>query len=191
MLDKRKLIDKILSIELNMFLKVPTPQPTRCQENREGFKLMRGSIFETWSENTLESYLNDLFEAARKGINLLTQKYARMENLIPPINKNPLIDEIVAMEENWQEEVRQKYPAIIGGGYTGNCGDPSIGCSFFSNYLKSELETYSNQTLESYYHDLVQAKQEGKNILEERYTILFKWLGYNSLIEANESLSKG
>jgi len=185
--EKEKLIEKVLSIELNMFLKVPAEHPTICQENREGFRLVRGSVFETWSEKTLASYLNDLFGALRKGINLMTQKYARMDDLIPPLNDNPLIDKIVEIEEKWQAEVRNKYPNIIKQQSSRFTGDQR---HVFAKYLRSELETYSDQTLNSYYEDLKDALEKGKNLSEERYSIMFKRLGYSSLEEVNSLSGK-
>ncbi len=190
MADKSRLIEKILGIELNMFLKVPTGQPTMCQESREGFKLMRGATFESWSENTLQSYLNDLFAALKKNRNLMTEKYARMDNLIPPINTNPLIDEMVNIESNWQAELSNKYPHIIGHGQVGDyCGALSSVIPF-SVYLKSEMETYSDETLESYHNDLQQAVEEKRNLGYERYTRIFQRLGYSSLEEADQKVAQ-
>ncbi|MDY6845131.1 MAG: DUF4125 family protein [Thermodesulfobacteriota bacterium] len=190
MSEREGLINKILGIELNMFLKVPTSQPTQFQEDREGFKLARKSVFELWSCETLKSYLNDLFNATRRGINVMTQKYARMDDLISPLNENPVIDEIVAIESQWQEEVVCKYPHIFRKHSPQYSGDTDNTLSF-SLYLKAELETYSDNTLDLYYKDLQLAIQAKKNMIEERYTHIFQRLGYSSLEEANESLKEG
>ena len=48
-------------------------------------------------------------------------------------------------------------------------------------YLRSELETYSDQTLELYFKDISNALKEGRNLTAERYTFLFKQIGYNSI----------
>ena len=73
---KAELITKILDIEWDMFQNVPT-----LQESPGGFQLIRGSIFETWSEATLESYHNDLVQAVEEGKNLnegRKERYARL-----------------------------------------------------------------------------------------------------------------
>ncbi len=179
MADKASLINEIVSIELGMFQQVPTVYPTKYQESPEGFKLMRAMSFETWSENTLQSYLNDLSAALKEGRNLMTEKYARMDNLIPTINANPIIDEIVKIESEWQKELYDKYPRTLGKGALSS-GAPSAIIGFI-HYLKSELETYSDKTLESYYKDLQQALEEGRNMSYEKYTSLFQRLGYGPI----------
>ena len=81
---KAELITRILDIEWDMFQNVPTLQRTDCQEAPGGFQLIRGSIFETWSEATLESYHNDLVQAVEEGKNLNEgrniegERYARL-----------------------------------------------------------------------------------------------------------------
>jgi len=91
------IIEKILARELKMFLSVPSARKSSCQDYPESFKLHRKAQFSCWSRDTLESYLSDLEKAEEKGINLMTHKYARMDNLIPQLNSNPLIDKIVGV----------------------------------------------------------------------------------------------
>lgn len=176
---KSGLISQILEKEFYMFQRVPTVSPTACQESEGGFRLVRGSAFETWSEATLESYHEDLLSAMRENRNLLTEKYARMDNLIPCLNSNPIIDDIVRIESEWQAEVRRKYPHILRGGELCQAGS-------FENYLHSELETYSDQTLELYFQDISQALKEGKNLAQERYLKMAQKLGYSSLEEQDK-----
>ena len=68
-----------------------------------------------------------------------------------------------------------KYPHIFKGGATG-----------FEPYLHSELETYSDKTLQLYFEDVSQAEKEGANLAEERYTRLFQQIGHSSIAEADE-----
>lgn len=53
----------------------------------------------------LESYFKDLVVATRTGRNLVFEKYAGMDNKIPKINMNPLIDNIVEIEQKWQDDL--------------------------------------------------------------------------------------
>lgn len=171
-MDKREeVIRKIVEIELDMFTKVKTAEPAPCQQQLKTFKLMRQMSHFVLATDTLESYLEDLIKAQAAGRNLVTEKYARMDNLIPPINTNPIIDDIVRIESAWMKELHEKYPNAIkikGG---------------FSNYAASELETYSNRTLKYYYRDVFTALQEGENLAEKRYIYLYQALGYKSLEE--------
>ena len=178
---KAELIDQILKSEFDMFQTVPTLSPTACQESEGGFRLMRGSAFETWSESTLESYNEDLLQAVQENRNLLTEKYARMDDLIPCMNFNPIIDDIVKIESEWQAEARRKYPHILGGGEVCEAGG-------FEIYMHSELETYSGQTLDLYYYDITEALREEKNLAEERYLKMSLKLGYSSLDEHENAL---
>ncbi|MDY6918203.1 MAG: DUF4125 family protein [Chloroflexota bacterium] len=178
---KPGLIEEILKLEFDMFQRVPTVSPTVCQESEGGFRLVRGSGFETWSEATLESYRDDLLRAMGEGRNLLTEKYARMDDLIPCLNFNPLIDDIIKIESEWQSEARSKYPRILGGG-------EACQAEGFETYLRGELETYSDQTLDLYYRDISQGLREGRNLAEERYLKMSLKLGYSSLEEHENAL---
>jgi hypothetical protein len=175
-----ELVREIISIELRMFLTVQTSGPTTCQEQPETFKLMRRAGFHVLSTETLESYLQDLEEALDENRNLVTLKYARIDELIPCLNDNPIIGKIVEIEERWFKELEKKYPSTFR-----NRADFAAG-----TYLRSELETYSNRTLELYLKDLTKALYEGINLTAERYTYLFKQLGYNSIDDMEQERKK-
>ncbi|QGP93178.1 hypothetical protein MGLY_25790 [Neomoorella glycerini] len=186
---KRELIKEILQIELEMFKQVRTAAPSRCQENTDSFLLVRGAAFANWSEQTLACYLQDLQEARQEGRNLMTEKYARMDNLIPCLNDNPLIDDIMAIEIEWEKEVRAKYPHVIGrpSGEGVETGDDM---AYFKNYLRSELETYSDATLVSYYTDLLAAVGNNENLAEKTFATIFRRMGFASLAEAEAYLAR-
>jgi hypothetical protein len=175
------LIKEIVAIELRMFLTVQTEGPTTCQEQPETFKLMRRAGFQVLSDKTLESYLQDLQEALEEDRNLVTLKYARIDELIPCLNDSRLIGEIVDIEERWLKELEKKYPLTFR-----NRADFAA-----EIYLRSELETYSDRTLELYLKDLTKALEEGRNLTAERYNYLFKQLGYNSIDDMEQERKKG
>ena len=175
-----ELLHEIVSIELRMFLTVQTDTPTICQEQPETFKLMRKAGFHVLSTETLESYLDDLEEAVEENRNLVTLKYARIDNIVPPLSDNPLIDKIVGIESRWLKELEQKYPSTFrdrAGFATGV-------------YLRSEMETYSDRTLELYFKDVSRALEEGENLTAERYTYLFQQLGYHSIEDMEREIKK-
>ncbi len=171
---REELVKNIIEIELDMFERVRSIEPSLCQELPESFKMMRGMTHSVLSIKTLKSYLEDLLEAEAGGRNLVTEKYARMDNRIPPLKDNPIIDEIVKIEERWMKELSEKYPRTFKGG---------LG---FKVYLSSELETYSDKTLQLYFRDISKAIKEERNLAEERYTALFQQLGYSSIAEAEK-----
>ena len=170
-----------------MFLSVPTDQPYSCQQDPEGFRLHRGAQFSIWAEDTLQSYQDDLRRAKQEGSNLMTIKYARMENLIPQKNFNPLIEEIVALNVGWQKEIIEKYPNLMAGGRQISKSNDSIIDTSFKTYLNGELETYSDATLVLLHRDLVRLFNEGINGSMRIYENLTKRLGYDSIQAADQA----
>ncbi len=173
---KEDLIGKIIAIELEMFQNVKSRGHAACQELPKTFRMMRWMAHSVLGEDTLASYLDDLEKAREAGRNLMTEKYARMEGLIPSLKQDPevlgILEKITRIEESWLEEFSRRYPEIVKGGGTG-----------FGNYLRCELETYSDRTLHLYLRDVIEARQEGINHAEKSYENLFRKLGYESLDE--------
>lgn len=180
---KSELIKEILQIEVEMFKQVRTTAPSRCQENTDSFLLVRGAAFANWSAKTLACYLQDLQDARQEGRNLMTEKYARMDNLIPCLNDNPVIDDIMTIEIAWEKEVRAKYPHVVGRGSQEEA-ETEAAMTYFKNYLRSELETYSDTTLLSYYTDLLEAVSNNENLAEKTFASIFRRRGFTSLLEA-------
>ena len=168
---RKELLDNIIEFEFDMFEQVRTSEPSLCQEQPETFRAMRGMTHSVLSTKTLQSYFEDLQKAKAEGRNLLTEKYARMDNRIPPLKINPIIDDIVEIEARWMDELSRKYPRTVKRG-------PG-----FKIYLSCELETYSDQTLKLYFGDVSRAEKKGRNLTEERYAKLTKQMGYGSIDE--------
>jgi len=188
-MNKKEIIDQILDMEMDMFLSVKVENKASCQENPKAFRHMREAQFSVWSLETLSSYRSDLQKAQEQGINLMTLKYARMDNLIPPLNHNPAIDQILSARVIWQKELAEKYPHLIHQGSSSNEEDIS-GSPSFKIYLKCELETYSDQTLKSLLEDIRDFQSRGENMTEKVYEHMVKSLGYQSLGEADEAAKR-
>ncbi|MFX1498128.1 MAG: DUF4125 family protein [Promethearchaeota archaeon] len=178
-MSKTRLLKRIIKLELRMFENVRTFKPSLCQEKPEIFKLMREMNYSVLSINTLKSYFKDLKTAKGKGRNLLTEKYARMSDLIPPLKLNLLIPEIVLIESKWMKDFSLQYPLIA-----------NYRPDYFSRYLSCELETYSDNSIELYLNDLKKAKNIGINLANERFEYLIRKLGYNSLEDFNSKREK-
>ncbi len=176
---KKELIKEIVDEEYRMFKSLFIKNSDRCKDNPKTFKLVRWAYFSVLSNETLQSYLNDLKEARKHGRNLLEEKYARMDELIPQIKENPLIDEIVTIRLNWMKELASKYPHVF-----------EMNEKSFANYLRSELETYSDRTLELIYKDLKEALKRGRNLLKDQYEYIFSKIGYNSLEEVERKKAR-
>ena len=185
---KSELLDQILEMEWQMFVRVKSAHRASCQSSPGNFKMIRSSLFETWNEEMLASYLDNLKQAADDQRNLLMEKYARMDNLIPPLSDNPLIPIIVAIENVWQEELQSNFPAL----YQRCCrsmaqtGDGKN----FSIYLGCELETYGDHTLELYYENLNKALEQDRNLAIEALQRLVLKNGYRDLAHAEQELGQ-
>ena len=181
--DHQELLNDIIEIELNMFQQVKTVETSLCQERPEAFKIMRGMTHSVLSAETLKSYLEDLRKAKAEGKNLVTGKYARMQNLIPPLKFDPtiknIIENIVKTENYWMKEISAKYPCCL----MGQIGN-------FEVYLRGELETYSDETLRLYFADIAKAEREGRNLAKERYDKLAKNLGYDSIDSMEKTIAQ-
>jgi hypothetical protein len=172
------LLNRIIDAEWEMFRSVKASEPAACQEEEGTFRTMRWMSHAVLPNELLEALRFHLLEAAQAGRNLMTEKYARMEGLIPSLNESPLIPEIVALECTWMQALNRRYPLTF----------PGMG-NRFQSYLACELETLSTQVLEGYHALLLAAEAEGRNLVEERYTLLFQRMGHAS-IEAREHQSR-
>ena len=186
--ERERFMQEILDLEWDMFRSVNSAAPASCQENPETFRKVRSSIFQLWPRKLLAAYLIELTTAKRRGRNLFTEKYARMDNLIPPINTNPAIDKIVAIEAQWQQEISDLYPAL----YARSCrqtGQDDGGMDF-SVYLRSELETYGDTALEIYYEWVELARRAGMNYSLTMLNNLVMNSGFDSLDDAESYWSE-
>lgn len=154
-----------------MFISVRTSEPSSCQQMLKTFYAMRWMSHSVLSVDTLQSYFQDLVIATTVGRNLVTEKYARMDNLIPPLQENEAIDDIIRMEKEWMQRLHEKYPLIV------QCDGK------FSNYAAGELETYSKATLTLYKRDVALAYDQKINLVEQRYLNLYKSMGFKDLDE--------
>ncbi|MBI9076202.1 MAG: DUF4125 family protein [Desulfatibacillum sp.] len=184
MQSKENIIKSILDLELEMFLAVKSLEPASCQQNPQRFRNMRKAQFLAWSRETLESYLQDIQEAIRLGKNLMTLKYARMDNLIPPINTHPAIHRIAEVQLQWQREMASRYPKVMSRGRTLEGNGQDAGGASFKVYLMGELETYSHRTLELLETDVRQYLENNENMTQVIYEYMVTDLGYISLEEA-------
>lgn len=178
---KWDVIDNIIALELEMFLNVRARSEDgnrKCLEEPGTFKMMRWMSHSVLSQDTLESYLCDLLRAKADDRNLMTEKYALMEDLIPHVNSNQVIGAIADIEVAWMKELKIKFPHLME-------GDEAT----FRSYMVCEYETYSDQTLELLMADINKALAKKINLPEIRYKNLFKRLGYKSIEEAEKANS--
>lgn len=187
-MEKDALMERVLDLEWEMFVRVKSDHPASCQSAPDKFRAIRGSVFATWTADMLAAYLVQLLEAKVQGRNLLTEKYARMDNLIPPLTEDTLIDDIDDISVYWQFELQKMFPALC------RCccrevNDSADG-SNFSVYFRGELETYGERTLELYYQNVLSAYEQNRNLTAEALLGLVQKSGYRDLEHAESCLSE-
>ncbi len=173
---KQALISKIMEMEWAMFTSVRNRGGrASCQEDPGTFKVIRTSTFMTWPEATLESYFGDLVRAKEAGRNLMTEKYARMEGLLAPLDSEllELIDKIVKQECSWAEALMVKYPDAKMTRPIYSSQDTAFVVSS-ETYSRGELATYSKETLELYLQDILELKSRDLNRIELAITLMTK-----------------
>lgn len=200
--EKDPLIAAIIGAEWQMFDKVQNEGGrAACQNDARTFAIMRYSQFAPLPQDVLESYRDDLEQAAQVGRNLLAEKYAyMMEYTDPATFDRTLRDHLPAVSAYKQElcarianrlirDVQQfaaRYPALHAQGRPtegAQADDVSVHV-----YALGELKTYSERTLERY--DAWLRAHPEENISVSVHRVMVQLYGYDSL-EAAEARQKG
>lgn len=200
---KKELIVKVVDMEWSMFQNIPNiGGRAYCQEDKKTFGVMRSSQLMAWSEAVLVSYLDDLIEADALGMNLLTEKYARMMEFTNPIEyadiseyllplqqeTSLLIEWIVEIHMAWNKEIDARFPNIRKRGRAISSVNDTPCSTSLETYLRGELATYSLRTLELYYQNVLEQKEQNINGAQIVLEAMIKQYGFNSLEEANKAM---
>lgn len=196
-----KLIDSIVAKEWAQFGNVQNEGGrAACQDDWETFSIMRKSQFLTWETDVLESYLDDLQQAEMEEKNLLEEKYARMlfntdpkayEKIcdrLPPRSEERIRiqEEIIRQEVLWAKELEAEYPKLRAGGRKVSSSEDTTYETSVESYLRGELGTYSDETIQRYQAMIEKRKKEGRNPAKENLLHTVRAYGYFSLEEAEE-----
>lgn len=177
--NRESLIESITDLEQDMFTAVNNRGgESPCQQRLKTFRLMRWMTHSVHTLEYLESYLRDLQAAKESDRNLMTEKYARMEGLIPS-HITPEISFVVDTESTWMDELKTRYPFCF-----------STQGQGFKTYAASELQTLSPESMTLYNQEVKDALVAGRNLLQERYENLYRRLGYASLELVEEEAEK-
>lgn len=173
-----------------------------CQQNMQGFVMNRLAQFLTWDEEMRRSYFQDLEEAEKYGWNLLTEKYARMMrytapeqyaqlcNRLPVISeqKERLVEGIVAVQLRWQREFASRYPKLARGARPTEHASDANYVTSFETYLRCELFTYSERTLQAYLRHVEDLERRGVNMTILNLEFMAKMQGMSSLQAIEDKL---
>ena len=196
-MEKEKIINEILEKEWKYFSNLNNiGGRADCQDNREDFIIMRKSQWETFNEETLLSYLEDL----NSKNNPLFQKYAQMMKYNSPEEykkikdilekasdeKTDLVNKIMFIYMEWEKEFFEKYPIFSSMGRTlYSSEDDNIETSI-ETYLRGELLSYSEKTLKLYLNYVIDNKKKNINLAIKNMDNLARMQGFNDSNDVEE-----
>lgn len=188
-MEKNILIEKILEREWNYFSKLNNiGGRASCQDNKEDFIIMRKSQWETFNMETLVSYWEDLNSKR----NLLYEKYARMmkdnmpeeyekikhslENI--SLEKKALVNKIMLIYMEWEEDFFSLYPKYSAMGRPLYSFQDSLEDTSIETYLRGELYSYSEKTLNLYLEYINKMYIEKNNLAIKNMDIIAQMQGF-------------
>ncbi len=173
-----------------------------CQDDHDTFYIMRKSQYLTWSSEMLKSYIQDFRRAIKEGRNLISEKYgymmestspaeyAAIRHLLPevPEEKLAIINAICEVQVGMMEECAEKYPLAASQARAIHTAEDTPFSTSYETYLRGELKTYSDETLDLYGRFVVELAKRGVNLAQmiiENTAILY---GYDSLDDLEAKL---
>lgn len=198
--EREQLIFDIATAEWDFFQLVEnTGGRASCQDDPDTFFKMRMSQWMAYSDEVLKSYWTDLERAAEEGRNPIFEKYgrmmetaypeeyARMKGQLPQVSKEKAeqVERIVKIHLKWDRQMMEQYPNIRKNGRVMITRDDSAyeGISMES-YLRCELMTFSDQTVELIFRETMKAFDQGENLLKAIIQNETAFYGYADLEEA-------
>lgn len=200
---REELVDGLIKLEWEAFDQVKNEGGRAdCQDDWNTFSLMRKSQYMTWTEEMLASYIHDFHAANENGWNLVTEKYGRMmestdpagyariRKSLPPIPeaKKEIIDAIADIQVKWMEEFAGQYPKAAANARSIRSSQDSLFNTSYETYLKGELGTYSDRTLDLYGRFIAGLMQKEENLARRIMENTARLYGYQSLEELEERL---
>lgn len=200
---KASLVNELVSLEWEAFDKVHNEGGRAdCQDDWNTFSIMRKSQYLAWNEEMLKSYISDFHRANDRGWNLITEKYGRMmESTAParyqeikdslpalPREKKEIIEEIVKIQVSWMEEFAREYPKAAGNARSIHSSEDNMYNTSYETYLRGELSTYSDQTLDLYGRFVADSWKQGKNLAKIIMENTAHLYGYASLEDLESKL---
>ncbi len=200
---KASLIEELVRLEWEAFDKVENEGGRAdCQDDYNTFSIMRTSQYYTWTEELLKSYIHDFHTANDEGRNLITEKYGRMMESTAPDryeeikdhfpyigeDKKAIIEEIVKIQVSWMEEFTKNYPKAAGNARSIHTYEDTPFQTSYETYLRGEISTYSDETLDLYGRFIAHLCNTGVNLAEMTMRNTAVLYGYESLEDLEEKL---
>lgn len=195
-LEKEELVEEIVKLEWEAFDKVKNEGGrASCQNDWFTFSIMRKSQYFTWPVELLNSYKKDFEAANKKGRNLITEKYGRMmestapeeyekiKDYFPQISeeRKQIQETIISIQVSWMENFAKDNKKLAGKARIIHTFDDQSYDTSYETYLRGEISTYSEETIEMYGRFIVNMYREGRNLAKDIMFNTILYYGYNSL----------
>ncbi len=153
-----------------------------CQDNWPTFWRMRAAQFASWKPLLLASYTADLDRAQRQGRNLIAEKYGRMmadtdpdyyrEHVEPhllPLDPDRVSrqEQIIQSQIVWAVDFARQMPEISRQMRPIRSKNDTAANTSMETYLRGELSTYSQSTLQQYESFICELLGAGRNLTAE------------------------
>lgn len=195
-------IKEIIALEWEMFHTVNGDDTVDCQNQKPTFELMRNAQFSAWSDAACKSYLEDLKAAVAAERSLVREKYIFMmkstdpegyeafKGELPPVSeeKQELTNQIWEHMLAQTEKMREKYPLLALGGRPLHTSEEQ-GWSSVESYQKSELLTYSENTLKALLAHIIDLEGQGIDLAYQIQENSVTCLGYKTMEEAEMAMA--
>lgn len=203
-MDRETLVKKIAELEWQQFDKVKNEGGRAdCQDDFNTFSIMRTSQYNAWTDELLESYLEDLLDAMENGWNLIMEKYARMMASTAPekyeelkdslpersVERIAIQEEIIKIQVEWMEEFAGEYPKMASNSRSIRTEEDTPYNTSYETYLRGEIGTYSEKTLLLYGRFVVDLQRKGENLAYNIMNNTALLYGYESAEDAEKKLS--
>lgn len=205
--EREQLIFDIASMEWEFFQQVHnTGGRASCQDDPDTFFKMRMSQWMVYSDEVLRSYQADLQAAAQEGRNPVFEKYARMMETtypeeyeqikahLPEVSKKKaaMVERLSQIHVEWDRWMLEHYPNIRANGRVLTTQEDNIADGSSSeSYLRGEMLTCSDHTVELILKETENAYEKGDNLLKEIIANETAFYGYKSLEEAEAAHAQG
>ena len=196
-------INRLIGLEWDFFQKTRNiTGRASCQDNYDMFYAMRRSQWASLWPDVVRSCLQDDLDAKNTGRNPVAEKYGYMmmtdapaeyekiRSLLPAVSqeKAVLVEKIVSVFLRWYEELIPVLPLFMKHGRNLHTSSDSIYGVSVETYLRGELKTYSEATLQLWLKLAEEEKTAGLNRVKKIYDATAGFYGYASAEELEQSL---